>query len=492
MSQNDGNNNELVENLPKGMNRREFIKITVAGVGAVAATMALGGCGDSQAPGSTNFAVISDLHYYDPALGMTSTDFQEYLASDRKMIAQSRELLDAAVTDILAKKPDFVLVPGDLTKDGERHNHQQVADTFKKLKDQGIKVYVVPGNHDINNPASLSYTTSPPTPIAHVSPADFKSIYSDYGYSAALAQDPDSLSYVAEPVPGLWLIAIDSCLYAHNADNIDPVTGKAAPITAGAISAATLSWIQTQLSTAKQRGKTVIGMLHHGLLEHFPGQKDLFSEYVVGNWQTLSKTLSDSGLGVVFTGHFHANDVVNKNFTSSVLYDIQTGSLVTAASPYRFVQFDLARQTMTISTSRVTSITSHPSDFVGFSQDFLYQGLGAQNTGLVPQMLMAPEAYGGFALDSTTANFLAPLISFALMAHYYGDENGLNNANCASQVSVSGVPLVTHATSVWGMLADANDPGARFRGLINAVWSDTAPPDNNLKFTLNTMTVTGN
>ena len=468
-----------------------------AGLFATAAALifTLGGCGgsDSTPPTSASFAVITDLHYYDPALGTTSTEFQAYLDDDRKMVAQSQELLDVALTDIQTKKPDFVLIPGDLTKDGEKHNHQQVADRLKKLKDQGIKVYVIPGNHDINNPVSLSYTTSPPTSIANVSPADFKSIYNDYGYGSALAQDPNSLSYVAEPVSGVWLIAIDSCLYATNSTNTNPLTKKAQPVTAGALSSSTLTWIGTQLAAAKQQGKTVVGMLHHGLLEHFTGQSTLFSEYVLTNWLTVSKSLSDAGLNVVFTGHFHANDVVSKDFTSSVLYDIETGSLVTAPSPYRFVQLDITKKTMTVSTSRVTSIPSHSSDFVSFSQKYLYDGLATANTGLVPQMLTLPKAYGGFGLPSATANSLAPLISFAIMSHYYGDENGLTNTKAASTVTVGQqIPLAAYAAQVWASLTDTTDPGSTLRNLISAVWTDTTPPDNNVTFKLNTTTATGN
>ncbi len=499
MSHNDDTNDELEKPVSRGINRREFIKITVAGVGAVTATMALGGCGsDSQpaAPTSANFAVMSDLHYYDPTLGTKSADFLEYVAGDRKMIAESQELLNAAVADIMARKPDFVLVPGDLTKDGEKQNHQQVAAKLGELRSKGIKVYVIPGNHDIKNPASYQYPdNATKLKIPNIQPADFKSIYSDCGYGAALAQDPASLSYVAEPVPGLWVIAIDSCKYANN-DNLP------APETGGAITDATLAWIKTQLAAAKQQGKTVIGMLHHGLWKHFSLQDTLFAEYLVDDWQTRSKTLSDAGLTVVFTGHFHANDVVRNDFTSSVLHDIETGSLVTAPSPYRFVQFDLVKQAMTIYTSRVSWTTNHLSDFVSFSQNFLYAGLagdGSGNPGLVPQMLTplltAPPAYGGLGLDPTTAGQLVgqitPLISYAMMSHYYGDENGLANASCASQVVLKApyppYPLAAYASSAWGTaLANPTDPAnAYLITVVNGVWIDTAPPDNNVTITPN-------
>jgi DNA repair exonuclease SbcCD nuclease subunit len=39
---------------------------------------------------------------------------------------------------------------GDHTKDGELINHESVKDLLQQLADAGIKVFVVPGNHDIN------------------------------------------------------------------------------------------------------------------------------------------------------------------------------------------------------------------------------------------------------------------------------------------------------------------------------------------------------
>lgn len=41
------------------------------------------------------------------------------------------------------------------------------------------------------------------TPVASITPAEFKEIYKDFGYEEALATDPGSLSYVVEPVKGL-------------------------------------------------------------------------------------------------------------------------------------------------------------------------------------------------------------------------------------------------------------------------------------------------
>ena len=236
--------------------------------------LTLGGCGgDNNTPDATSakFAVMSDVHTYDVAtLGgvtngvVTSPEFAAYIASDRKMIVESAEILDSAVNDLKSKTLDFVLITGDLTKDGEKVNHQLLATKLAALKASGKKIFVIPGNHDVNNPDAISFKTTPAVKTATVTPAEFKTIYADYGYNAAIATDPNSLSYIAEPVQGVWLFALDSIQYDNNLT-------KGSPTTAGAFKPATLTWILDRLAAAKQQNKKVIGMMHHGILEHYTG-----------------------------------------------------------------------------------------------------------------------------------------------------------------------------------------------------------------------------
>ena len=94
----------------------------------------------------TRFAVVSDLHFYDKSLGIDGSAFQKYLDNDRKLLALSEEILATAAGKISKEKVRFVLVPGDLTKDGERINHEGVVKTLKNLEYSGLKVYVVPGD----------------------------------------------------------------------------------------------------------------------------------------------------------------------------------------------------------------------------------------------------------------------------------------------------------------------------------------------------------
>ncbi|KAF0219893.1 MAG: hypothetical protein FD174_1617 [Geobacteraceae bacterium] len=412
---------------------------------------------------AAKFAVFSDPHLYDVSiLGgvtngvVTSPELAADLTRDRKMLVESGEILTSVINDLKTKPLDFVLVTGDLTKDGELVDHQLMAARLSELKGTAKKVFVIPGNHDIYNPHALNYTTSPPTPAAFVSPAEFKQIYADFGYKDAIYKDPNSLSYIAEPVPGVWLFALDSCRYADN-------LSQGSPETTGAFSAATQTWILDRLNAAKSRGKSVIGMMHHGLLEHFTGQSVQFPEYVLQDWQTVSKSLADSGLNIIFTGHFHANDVTQKDFATSVLEDIESGSLVTYPSPYRTVDFDLVNSKLAIQTTDVASIASHPSDFVDYAKNYLQSGM----TGITRNQLAQPP----YNLTDPTLSYVTGLVVPAFMAHYAGDETP-DATTVANYTSMMGSP----------------DPVTKGLGQsLYSLWTDLLPGDNNLELTIGGM-----
>jgi len=159
--------------------------------------------------------VFSDPHYFDPSLGTTGSAFESYLASDRKLIAESDAIMRAMVGQVEAVNPQVVLVSGDLTKDGEALSHHSAAAYLAVMKSGGRKVFVVPGNHDIQNAAASSYAGDTATPVDAISAGEFADIYKNFGFSDAMARDTHSLSYVAELVPGLWLLALDSCTYGE-------------------------------------------------------------------------------------------------------------------------------------------------------------------------------------------------------------------------------------------------------------------------------------
>ena len=295
-------------------------------------------------------AVISDVHLMAPSLlQKEGKAFDNYIANDRKMLVESSELLDSVSKHLIAYQPQIIFITGDLTKDCERISHQLLVDRYlKPLKAQGIRIYVVPGNHDVNNPHAKVYNGDNAQRTTTVSAKDFTHIYNDYGYGETLATDPNSLSYVVQLDDKTRLIAVDACRYEDN--NFD----KDICVTAGRIKPQTMDFIQAEAQKAHKLGMNVIMMMHHGIVSHFKWQDKIMKEYLVNNWKKDAKRLAQMGIKVCFTGHFHAQDISNKYG----LTDIETGSTVSYPHPYRLIDVDTDKQTLQIRTEKVESLTS--------------------------------------------------------------------------------------------------------------------------------------
>lgn len=124
-----------------------------------------------------NFFVLTDPHLYDSTLGANGAAFEQYIAYDRKMITESQAILESVVKDIIKSHVRYVLVPGNLTKAGEEQCHYLIVDYLSRIEASGKRVFVIPGNHDIDNPHSFSYPGGDtPIPIPNISSADFESI----------------------------------------------------------------------------------------------------------------------------------------------------------------------------------------------------------------------------------------------------------------------------------------------------------------------------
>lgn len=406
-------------------------------------------------------AVISDLHYYDTSLGATGEAFEKYLSEDRKLLVESAEILETALAMIIAEKPDILLIPGDLTKDGERVNHEAVAARLAVLAASGIKVYVVPGNHDVLNPHAFSFEGDAKNPVPTVTAEEFAAIYAGLGYKNAFMRDPKSLSYVAEPVPGLWILALDACEYEKNVNKEEPETG-------GKFSKAQLAWIKMVLTKALTEQKVVIGLMHHGIMEHYKSQAKHFGQYIVDDYKKVSAMFAAYKVPVVFTGHYHAQDIALTRFGDGgsarpeFVYDIETGSLVTYPNPVRFLTLNAAGR-LTVESRRITEVpalSGRIPDFPVYAKDFVYGGInGIAIATMLKMGMKEPE-------PST----LAPQITDAFLAHYAGDEHFTGTEMLKSK-----------GLSFMGRLVVGNR-----KDLVYGLWKDLEPADNNITIDLRT------
>ena len=243
---------------------------------------------------SLKIGVFADSHIIAKELNPQGPAFEEYLEKDRKVLKYSVEATEKAISELINSDCDIIMVCGDLTKDGELLSHEKFAEMIGELTAGGKAVYVINGNHDINNPAAYEFAGSEVIPTPSASPEEFREIYKDFGYSDAIAKDANSLSYVVEPSAWLRIIAMDSCVYGSNYDSHHSFTG-------GFFPADTLEWIKNQIIEAKNQGKIVIGMMHHGIVEHFDLQDELFEEYVINDWKKVAAEFADLGMHMIFT-----------------------------------------------------------------------------------------------------------------------------------------------------------------------------------------------
>jgi len=402
--------------------------------------------------------VISDPHLYDSSLGTSGCAFEDYLNQDRKMLAESEAIFKAALGIIQQQQPTLLFIPGDLTKDGEKINHEKMVRHLTDLERTGVAVYVVPGNHDIMNPDAVKFEGANVVPVPSITPEEFAAFYADFGYHEAVARDPNSLSYVTEPVPGIWLFGIDACQYRKN-------TGTS-PVTSGSLSSETMAWLLSKLQEARQNGKVALGLVHHGLLEHFIGQKTFFSDYVLDGYQTVSQQLAQAGLQMVFTGHFHAQDISMMAWSDgSILYDVETGSLLSYPVPVRTVvlQPDLKAQ-FTSQNVQTIEYDLGGKAFPQYAMEFLTAGVNQ----LAIAILTSPPEQGGYGIPAQQAALVAPAIANALIAHYSGNE-----------VMTSQIQALINTFKASGdqnmlLLASA----------LTSIWTDLPPDDLTLEINL--------
>lgn len=321
----------------------------------------------------TKIWVMNDLHVMAPELVINDGKaLQDVVEGDRKMLRQSAEIFTALIDSILLHQPQLVLIPGDLTKDGEKVSHQLVAKQLQRLQDAGIQTFVIPGNHDVKNPHAKAFDGDNSIVAVDVLEEDFATIYKPFGYDIEKnKQDPNSLSYVAEPFQGLTIIAIDAtrCRENKSTQHGDMQNSRQ---DYGRLRDATLQWVLARADEAKAKGNMIITMMHHQLLQHFTDQATAFPSATIEQGDSIAQLFIEHGINVIFTGHMHITNnttLYNETHTDSIV-EISTGATVSYPVPYRMVTLYHKDGTLDMATRNLHSIGSQP-DLQIYSRDEL-------------------------------------------------------------------------------------------------------------------------
>ena len=300
--------------------------------------------------------VISDVHLLSPDLITPGTAIERADAAESKMMAQSDAIMATITDSIITIKPRLVLIPGDLTYNGEWLSHERIVQYLDRMAAEGIQPLVIPGNHDCNNPYARRFDGDETLPAATVTREEFASLYRDFGYGGGSVRDTASLSYCCEPVKDIVVIGIDS-----NMDELNTLTSRGDSVdtyhNGGRIKPETFQWAINRAAEAREQGKRVIAMMHHHLIPHFDQEDCLLSNYIVNKHDTIARQLMQAGIHTVFTGHLHVTDAVtlhNADLTDSIV-EIATGSAICYPFAMRVATFDEEHQSLAIDTRWITA-----------------------------------------------------------------------------------------------------------------------------------------
>lgn len=108
-------------------------------------------------------------------------------------------------------------------------------------------------------------------------------------------------------------------------------------MTGGRIKPETMEFIRRQVEEARRQHCRIVTMMHHGIVEHWKWQGKVMKDYLIDDWKSHAREFGKLGLRVVFTGHFHAQDIAAFGKGNRCIYDVETGSTVSFPQPVRIV-----------------------------------------------------------------------------------------------------------------------------------------------------------
>lgn len=272
--------------------------------------------------------VASDIHYFPKSLTDYSEGFKEFAtAKDGKQLFYIEDIMDAFIGEINAKNPDFLIVSGDLTNNGEKQSHLELSDKFKSIEKTGTEVFVIPGNHDLLSIWAKGFREGSSYEVPSINHNEFEEIYGEFGYKDALSRDKSTLSYLAAPSDDIWLLMIDSNKYFAD---------FGMPTNSGIITPQTLQWIKECNSLAKENNAKIITVMHHNLIQHSIRMSD---GNTLENSTEIVEVFKDLGLNLTFSGHIHIQDIKGDKEENPSIYDIVNSALIVYPQQYGVLKY---------------------------------------------------------------------------------------------------------------------------------------------------------
>ena len=266
-----------------------------------------------------SFYLLTDTHYFETSLGAEGKAYDEYIKKEQYFMIESGPIIKSTFERIAKdKETDIVIIPGDLTKNGELESHKSFIKELYKLKESGKKIFVITAGHDYGD--SFAFKNDEKIEAEGTPFELLTEMYKDFGYGDAISLDEATHSYVAEITEGVRMLGI--CCDSLNQPK-------------GAMDERHMAWAKEQIDKAKQDGCSIFAICHYPIIPSVP-VFDLVGDAKIKEWRKIASFLADNGVEIVLTGHMHIQ-TINEFYSEkgNRLIDICTSCLVGSPAKYR-------------------------------------------------------------------------------------------------------------------------------------------------------------
>ncbi|WP_198027646.1 metallophosphoesterase [Seonamhaeicola sp. S2-3] len=197
---------------------------------------------------------------------------------------------------------------------------------------------------------------------------------------------PDA-SYVVEPLPNLWLLAIDGNVYLPkdtiNSNPLNPKNYNSASIGYNNVikhKTHLINWVKTISDQAKKLGKTLIAFSHYPMIDFNDDASNDLKNFFEGNkWQLervpnekVAQLFSEAGIKVHVAGHMHINDTGFRTFENGTsLVNIQTPSIAAYIPAYKILKIN-PNNTIEVNTISIKKVPNFNDLFPLYEKEYEY------------------------------------------------------------------------------------------------------------------------
>ena len=270
------------------------------------------------------FYLVTDTHYFENKLGVEGKAYDAYMAKEQYFMKESSAIIKSTFDRIAEDKDtDIVIIPGDLTKNGELESHKSFIKELYRLKERGKKIFVITAGHDYGN--AFAFKNDQWIDVEGTPFEALTDMYKDFGHGDAIAFDDATHSYVAQITENVRMLGL--CC-----DSLDQPKG--------AIDDRLMNWAKEQIDKANADDCSMFAICHYPIIPSVP-VFDFVGDAKVKEWRKVASFLADNGIELVLTGHMHIqsiNEFYSEN--GNRLIDVCTSCLVGSPAKYRKITVD--------------------------------------------------------------------------------------------------------------------------------------------------------